>query len=112
MAPSRLPGSIILRACLFEFGDRDGIAEAVRLQHPLGVHAFNGLLYVADTYNHKVKVISPGTRASSTLFGRFYEPGGLWVAAGRLWVADTNNHAIRVADLATKEVLTLTLAGL
>ena len=31
----------------------------------LGVQAFNGLLYGADTYNHKVKVISPSTCAAS-----------------------------------------------
>ncbi len=109
---------------LFEFGDRDGVAEAVRLQHPLGVHASGGLLYLADTYNHKLKVISPGTRAPSTLLGtgrpgladgtpgQFYEPGGLRVSAGRVWVADTNNHAIRVADLTAREVLTLRLSGL
>src|SRR5207237_6925762 len=38
---------------LFEFGDRDGQGDDVRLQHPLGVLFVDGALYVADTYNHK-----------------------------------------------------------
>lgn len=109
---------------LFEFGDRDGGAEAVRLQHPLGIHAFNGMLYVADTYNHKIKVLSQTTRSCASVVGtgrpgfadghpgQFYEPGGPWACNGSLWVADTNNHAIRVVDLGTHDVRTLTLSGL
>jgi thiol-disulfide isomerase/thioredoxin len=110
---------------LFEFGDKDGIGkEQVRLQHPLGVTYHNNVLYVADTYNHKIKKIGPTTATATTYLGsgkpgrrdgkepEFYEPGGLSIAAGKLYIADTNNHAIRVADLATGEVLTLALRGL
>ena len=110
---------------LFEFGDRDGTGpQAVRLQHPLGIDAYNGMLYVADTYNHKIKRISPETATSVTYLGtgrpgwadgqtpEFYEPSGVSVAAGKLYIADTNNHAIRVADLSTGEVTTLRLRGL
>ena len=43
---------------------------------------------------------------------QFFEPGGLSVAGNTLYVADTNNHAIRTIDLATKQVSTLTIAGL
>lgn len=44
---------------LFAFGDRDGAGYKARLQHPIGVHycSANGQLYVADTYNHKIKVM-------------------------------------------------------
>jgi DNA-binding beta-propeller fold protein YncE len=109
---------------LFDFGDTDGEADAARLQHPLGVAVHAGKVYVADTYNHKVKVVEPGSRKVATLLGdgtpghadgekaRFFEPGGLSVAGDRLYVADTNNHAIRVADLATGRVSTLALKGL
>jgi len=109
---------------LFEFGDVDGHGEAVRLQHPLGVAHDNGVLYVADTYNHKIKTIAPRLRTSVTLLGtgkpgwqdgevaQFYEPGGVSVADGKLYIADTNNHAIRVADLHTRQVTTLQLTGL
>jgi sugar lactone lactonase YvrE len=51
---------------LFEFGDRDGKASEVRLQHPLGVVYHEGSLYVADTYNNKIKRVSPKDKSSQT----------------------------------------------
>ncbi|MBN1564315.1 MAG: redoxin domain-containing protein [Anaerolineae bacterium] len=105
---------------LFNFGDEDGIGDDVLLQHALGITvADDGLLYVADTYNNKIKRIDPTTRESVTIFGLgvagnadgtnplFYEPGGLDYADGKLYIADTNNHVIRVADLASGAVRTV-----
>jgi hypothetical protein len=109
---------------LFSFGDVDGAADKVRLQHPLDVLFHDGLLYVADTYNNKIKVIDPKQATSKTLVGtvepgkadspaQFDEPAGLAFAAGKLYVADTNNHAIRVVDLDKgNQVTTLSIAGL
>jgi len=108
---------------LFDFGDGDGVGEAVRLQHPTGLAATADLIYVADSYNHKIKTLDPTTGAVQTLLGtgaagdqdgafataHLYEPEGLVIANGRLYIADTNNHLIRVADLATRQVTTLTL---
>jgi DNA-binding beta-propeller fold protein YncE len=106
---------------LFEFGDRDGTRPRARLQHPLGVAFHEGLLYVADTYNSKIKIIDPARAASVTFAGTgkhgardgklaeasFDEPGGLAFLNGNLYVADTNNHRIRVIDLAAQTVRTL-----
>jgi len=112
---------------LFVFGDVDGKGEEVRLQHPLGVANYNNLIYVADTYNHKIKVVNPVDNTCITFAGdgqpgftdgkepRFYEPGGLSLAKNnknKLYVADTNNHAIRTIDMKTKEVSTLQIKGL
>ncbi|MBI4852226.1 MAG: redoxin domain-containing protein [Acidobacteria bacterium] len=109
---------------LFGFGDQDGKGLDVRLQHPLGVEFANGLLYVADSYNHKIKVIDPKDNSCKTFLGigksgkedgktpSFSEPSGLSYAADKLYVADTNNHAVRVIDLKTKEVSTLKITGL
>jgi thiol-disulfide isomerase/thioredoxin len=108
---------------LFDFDDRDGIGEEVRLQHCLGLAYGDGKLFIADTYNNKVKVCDPKERSVKTFAGsgqpgasddppKFYQPGGLSVAAGSLFVADTNNHAIRVIDLMTSTVKTLVLEGL
>jgi DNA-binding beta-propeller fold protein YncE len=109
---------------LFDFGDRDGEGDDVRLQHPLGLALDGGRLYVADTYNHKIKTLDPRTRKVSTFAGAgrpgqadgarasFYEPGGLSVARGHLYVADTNNHAVRVVDLSTRQTTTLAIRGL
>jgi thiol-disulfide isomerase/thioredoxin len=109
---------------LFDFGDKDGIGDNVRLQHPLGVAFWGKNILIADTYNHKIKILNPATRAVRTFSGagkpgskngvqaEFYEPGGLSVAAGKLFIADTNNHSIRVIDLKTKQVSSLNINGL
>src|SRR2546429_4292615 len=109
---------------LFDFGDEDGTGNGVRLQHPLGLARWNGQLLVADTYNHKIKLLDPSARRVKSFAGSrkpgqtdgikssFYEPGGLSVAGDKLYVADTNNHAIRVVDLNTKETRTLPIKGL
>src|SRR6266849_466258 len=109
---------------LFDFGDEDGTGNDVRLQHPLGLARWNNTLLIADTYNHRIKLLDPGARSVKHFAGSgkpgqadgakssFYEPGGLSVAGDRLYVADTNNHAIRVVDLKTKETKTLPIKGL
>jgi DNA-binding beta-propeller fold protein YncE len=109
---------------LFDFGDRDGTGDTVRLQHPLGVAAAAAdgvpVIYIADTYNHKIKCLDPATRSVETLSGtvagksdgdptaaQFWEPSGLSLAGRHLYIADTNNHAIRLLDLDTMCVSTL-----
>lgn len=108
---------------LFVFDDKDGRGPEVRLQHCLGVAFGNGRLYIADTYNNKIKVCDPKSAVVETFVGakqpgssddppRFYQPGGLSVAGTKLYVADTNNGRIRVVDLKEKTVSTLDLEGL
>jgi DNA-binding beta-propeller fold protein YncE len=97
---------------LFEFGDQDGTGDAVRLQHPLGVAARDGRIFIADTYNHKIKLLDPSTGKVLTFASGFHEPGGLSIAGNTLYVADTNAHAIRTVDLSTRQVGTLTIEGL
>ncbi|MDA0590822.1 MAG: thioredoxin-like domain-containing protein [Planctomycetota bacterium] len=95
---------------LFEFGDTDGTGDDVRLQHPLGVVYHDGKVYVADAYNHKIKVVDPKTRKAETWIGdgtagtrlspaRLHEPAGMAVADGKLFIADTNNHRILTVPL-------------
>ncbi len=106
---------------LFRFGDVDGQAENVRLQHCLGLAYGDGKLYIADTYNNKVKVCEPKTRSVKTLAtttdsngtaepATFNEPGGLSLMGSTLYVADTNHHAIREVDLRTNRTRTLDLS--
>jgi thiol-disulfide isomerase/thioredoxin len=109
---------------LYEFGDADGEGDDVRLQHPLGVALYDGKVLIADTYNHKIKMLDASNKIVKTFLGTgksgqtdganaaFYEPGGISIASGKLFVADTNNHAIRVVDLKTKETSTLKIEGL
>jgi sugar lactone lactonase YvrE len=110
---------------LFDFGDIDGDRRSARLQHPQGIAVAAGRLFIADTYNHKIKLVDPERGGATTFAGsergradgpadaaRFDEPAGLSVAHGRLYVADTNNHAIRVVDIETGETSTLRLSNL
>jgi len=111
---------------LFEFGDRDGRGDAARFQHPLGVVAARGVLFVADTYNHRIRTVNPSTGDVRVFAGlgtegsedgvaavaRFHEPGGLSATSDALWVADTNNHVIRRVALSNGECSTVQLRGI
>jgi thiol-disulfide isomerase/thioredoxin len=113
---------------LFDFGDRDGPGQVAdpsqrkateaQIQHAIGVAYRDGRLYVADTYNSKIKTIDLKTGMVSTFLGGpakndaeriFNEPAGLSFAGNKLYVADTNAHRIRVIDVETKEIKTLEL---
>jgi thiol-disulfide isomerase/thioredoxin len=109
---------------LFDFADRDGAPGESRLQHALGVTGNDdgSLIYIADTYNSKIKVYDVAADTTTTIFGQsgngayrdgtadvaaFDEPGGIDFANGLLYVADTNNHVIRVIDLEAGTVETV-----
>ena len=84
---------------LFVFGDVDGEKEAVRLQHPIGLAWGAGSLWVADTYNSKVKKVDPATGRTVTFAGgaghdTLFEPAGLFVRGQDLVVVDTNHHRL------------------
>src|SRR5260370_6203274 len=84
---------------LFDFGDIDGSGNDVRLQHPLGLARWNDKLLIADTYNHKIKLLDPRARSVKHFAGAgkpgqvdgakasFYEPTGIAVAVYKLHVA-------------------------
>ncbi len=90
---------------LFDFGDEDGVGEAVRLQHALGVVDRGDVLMVADTFNNKLKQLDPATREVTTLAGgsgELAEPGGLALMPdGRVLIADTNHHRLATYDPAS-----------
>ncbi len=111
---------------LFEFGDVDGGYPAARLQHPLGVAWHDGYVYVADTYNHKIRRIDPVKRTVRTVVGtgkkgyrdgdalsaQLFEPSGLAITGDTMYITDTNNGLIRVVDMATWTVGTMQLTGI
>jgi hypothetical protein len=111
---------------LFDWGDQDGSTNEALLQHPTGLAFDQRVIYVADTYNNKIKLLDPVAGRVKTLIGngeagfrdgsfeeaQLFEPEGVQVHQGRLYIADTNNHQVRVADLALKTVTTFHLKGL
>jgi hypothetical protein len=110
---------------LFDYGDRDGRGTQAQFQHPQGVALLDEAVYVADTYNHRIRVYDPVSKEVGTAAGsergwtdgvagavQFDEPGGLSAAGGLLYIADTNNHLVRVYNPADGSVSTLTLTNL
>lgn len=111
---------------LFDYGDSDGPPGEGQIQHAQGITYLDGLLYIADTYNNKIRAVNPGTFHVTTVAGSgerdwedgrgeeaaFDEPAGVTVAGDILLVADTNNHLVRRVDPATGETTTLQLSNL
>jgi sugar lactone lactonase YvrE len=109
-------------------GSADGVGGLARFNYPEGIAAdTNGTLYVVDTDNHTIRMITPagvvstlaglaGSPGSADGMGgdaRFYYPYGIAVdGVGSLYVADTDNHTIRkITPVGTNWVVS-TLAGL
>jgi DNA-binding beta-propeller fold protein YncE len=98
-------------------GNADGAGSVARFRNPRGiaVDQLTGLIYVADTGNNTIRVITPAG-VVSTLAGlalaagsvdgvgnaaRFNAPSALAVnnPAGVIYVADSSNHTIRLVTL-------------
>lgn len=92
-------------------GTTDGPATTARFRYPYGLACdIDGTLYIADTYNHTIRVLSPGGTVS-TLAGspgfpgasnaqgsaaRFSYPMSLMLAPDHtVLVADNNNYCVR-----------------
>ncbi|MCC2957179.1 gluconolaconase [Massilia sp. IC2-477] len=91
-------------------GDTDGIGRAARFHGPVGIAVDDtGVVYVADTYNDRIRRIGrdgsvttiaggakPGNADSVGAAASFDTPSALAVTTnGTLYVADTGNNAIR-----------------
>lgn len=112
----RIGGSEVetLVGTVVDYGATDGALKQAQLQHAQGIAYDDGALYIADTYNHRLRVLDLVAKQLGTAAGsergwadgtagsaKLDEPGGLSVANGKVYVADTNNQLIRVFDPAT-----------
>ncbi len=101
-------------------GFADGEAGAVLFNAPVGIAVGeDGRIFVADTYNDKIRVIENGkvtTLAGSSsgfadgigTYSKFDMPAGLAIWQGKLLVADSGNYRIRVVE---PDGVVWTLAG-
>lgn len=121
---------------LHSFGDKDGVSYDAKLQHPLGVHFIpeKNVILLADTYNHKVKVVDPFRNEAFSWLGgsdttvmslkdgttnqcAFNEPQGissLFDEAAqdvKVYICDTNNHCIRTCHYDVGHLQTLVFKG-
>ncbi|CAL1289430.1 unnamed protein product [Larinioides sclopetarius] len=112
---------------LFQYGDKDGSGYDVKLQHPLGICVVDeAKIYIADSYNHKIKLINDKKRECSTVAGsgvkgsktgdsllecEFDEPSAICYSSDEklLLIADTNNHSIKIIDPEAKVLKVMSL---
>ncbi|XP_012172068.1 NHL repeat-containing protein 2 [Bombus terrestris] len=104
---------------LHDYGDTDGVNYGVKLQHPLGIawHPKENIIYITDTYNHKIKIINVSTKQCKAIYGvgiphasfLFDEPSGIAINAekGLIYIADTNNHAVKMINTERGNITTL-----
>ncbi|MEP6602246.1 MAG: SMP-30/gluconolactonase/LRE family protein [Nitrospirota bacterium] len=107
-----------------------GPAEDATLNFPSAMAMDSrGTLYIADTFNHRIRRVDPETGVISTLAGngtrRFSGDNGpadkaalnepvalaLDERAGRLYIADLANYRVRAVELATRRILTYAGSG-
>lgn len=107
--------STIAGTGLFDFGDEDGVGKAAKFQHPLGICADESgeILWIIDTYNHKLKKILIESRVISQvpLDCDLDEPGGLCVVDNVVWIANTNRHEVVKFELLEGLCEVVTLRG-
>lgn len=82
---------------LFDFGLKDGTRDNALMQHPLGLEAEGDTVYVADTYNHALRVYKDGRLRTLAKTG-LREPNDVIKIDDHLYVSDTNNHRIMTFD--------------
>ncbi|MFN3315216.1 MAG: thioredoxin-like domain-containing protein [Raineya sp.] len=89
---------------LFYFGDVDGSPDTAKLQHCLAIWKLENLLYIADTYNGKIKTFDLNTNTLQTLISNLDEPNDLLIEKDFLYISNTNQNQILRYHLKTKEL--------
>lgn len=88
-------------------GFADGDTGIALFNAPIGVAVDSDTVYVADTYNDRIRVIENG-KVTTLADKNFDTPTGLAIWRDKLLVADTGNHRIRVVE---RDGSVWTLAG-
>ncbi len=93
---------------LFTYGDSS--EDEILLQHPQGICAGiigdgcgGGRLFIADTFNNKVKAYFPDDQSIRTLIEGLDEPSGISKRGCALYIANSNAHEIVEFDLSKME---------
>jgi len=93
--------STLLGQGLFKFGDVDGPLASAKLQHSMAVLPVAGFVFIADSYNGKIKAIDLARKTISTVAAGFDEPNDILLIGKTLYVTETNKHKIWAINLTT-----------
>jgi trimeric autotransporter adhesin len=106
-----------------------GIATSAALNYPRGVTIdASGNIYIADTYNHRIRMVTKSTGIISTVAGNgsygysgdgwiatsalLYNPRGVAMdASGNIYIAETDNYRIRMVTKSTGIISTVAGTG-
>lgn len=105
-------GEVSTLAGTGQAGDVDGPAATAQFRNPEGVAVSDAGVWVADTFNHKIRFISisgsvrtvagsgtPGRADGDAATASFNAPTGIAVdSQGRVYIGDSGNHTIRRTD--------------
>lgn len=97
---------------LYDFGDAPGKPDVARLQNPLAACVdARGLVFIADSYNCKIKALNLRTTEVRTLNLPYtlQEPAGIALGSNSLWISNTNAHEIVRVDLGSGQIKRLTI---
>ncbi|KAL5983467.1 Protein SUPPRESSOR OF QUENCHING 1, chloroplastic [Asimina triloba] len=93
-------GDPVFAENLFKFGDHDGFSSDALFQHPLGVLCGkDGQIYIADSYNHKIKKLDPVSKKVVTIAGT----GSAGFKDGSALLAQNTEKAIYESFMTSRE---------
>ena len=111
-------------------GHANGNGTTARFNFPSGIVAIDdSTIYVADSMNNRIRLLTIGAAAAAVQVSDFAGSGteghadaagaaaqfdipmGIAVSENKLYVADQNNHRIRAIDLASPNKTVSTIAG-
>jgi sugar lactone lactonase YvrE len=108
-------------------GGSDGTNSKARFYYPSGITASSGNIYVADAFNHTVRLVNAagvvttiagmpgawGSADATNSAARFWQPQGIAVdGTGAIFVVDAGNHTVRKISPSGTNWIVTTVAGL
>jgi DNA-binding beta-propeller fold protein YncE len=98
---------------LFNFGSAGGTNQSATMQYPraLAVDNTNGLIWIADSYNHKVRVLtmSNNVLSDSKIKANFVMPSAIAIDDESVWIADSGANLIYRYYIATDYLSRITI---